>query len=66
MEQLSQRFAVADYLPPVDDLAEGLGLADLRAQFGEATDKTFQAELTQIERRVLELPIYNRSKSTAN
>ena len=66
LEQLSQRFEVADYLPPVDDLAEGLGLADLRARFGEATDEAFQAELTQIERRVLELPIYNRSKSIAN
>jgi hypothetical protein len=70
LEQLSQRFAVADYLPPVDDLAEGLGLAELQAQFGEISDGdtngAFQAELKRIERLVLELPIYNRSKSVGN
>ena len=66
LERLSQRFEVADYLPQVDDLAEGLELADLRAQFGEITDEAFQAELTRIEHRVLELPIYNRSVPVAD
>ena len=34
--------------------------------FGEITDEAFQAELTRIEHRVLELPIYNRSVPVAN
>lgn len=66
LEELSQRFEVADYLPAVDDLSEGLTIADLRARFGEISDRAFQTELAQIERRVLELPNYRRSSSTAN
>lgn len=65
LEDLSQSFAVTDYLPLVDDLAEGLQLTELRSQFGEISDEAFQEELKQIERRVLELPVYSRmSKSS--
>jgi len=66
LDDLSQRFEVADYLPPVDDLSEGLTIADLRARYGEISDRAFQTELAQIERRVLDLPSYSRSSSSAN
>ena len=63
LDELSQRFAVADYLPPVDDLVEGLKLDELRTRYGEITDDAFQAELERIESLVLALPIYNRAES---
>ena len=66
LEDLSQRFEVADYLPEVDDLAEGLDIAELRSRFGEIKDEAFQAEVNQIEGRVLELPVYSRPAPAGN
>lgn len=62
LEELSQRFTVADYLPPVDDLVEGLQLDELKTRYGELADDAFQAELKRIETRILGLPVYNRSQ----
>lgn len=60
MEDLSQGFAVADYLPPVDYLPEGLSLEDLKTRYGDASSEAFQQEVKQMETAILNLPVYNR------
>ena len=66
LEDLNQNFAVADYLPEVDDLDEGIEMQDFRARFGKVGDEAFQAEMSRIEQRVLDLPIYRRAMPATN
>lgn len=58
--ELSERFTVDDYLPPTDDLVEGLQLDELKTRYGQLADDAFQAELKGIEARILALPVYSR------
>ncbi len=60
LEQLSQRFDTREFLPPIDDLEEGLSAEVLKDRFGDADNKSLQDELRRIEQRVLELPIYRK------
>ncbi len=56
--QIAQKFQVEDYLPPIDDLAEGIGAARLKLLYGTDAAESLGAKLLRIERRVLELPVY--------
>ena len=66
LAQLTERFEVSNYLPPIDGLTEGLQVEDLRARYGETSSEPFKSKLVEIERRVLSLPVYNRSRAADN
>ncbi len=58
LEDVAGKFTVEAFLPPIDDLSEGLSASKLRRDFGGAGDSRFEAELRRIEKRLLALPIY--------
>ncbi|MCH2115557.1 MAG: matrixin family metalloprotease [Pirellulales bacterium] len=58
VEKVSQDFRVTDYMVPIADLAEGLGIDTLESQFGGKEMSRLVAELARIEERILELPAY--------
>jgi len=66
LRELARAFSVEDYLPPVADLAEGLGAEQLQARYGQAGGQSLPAELKRIERRILALPAYGRTKPAAS
>jgi hypothetical protein len=59
LRTLAEEFAVADYTPEVDGLAEGLSLAELVSQFGTQEDAGFREQLRVIDQRLLALPAYS-------
>ena len=60
LEDLSQSFTVADYLPPIDGLPEGLSLDELKKQFGDTSSEAFQEQVKQIESAILALRVYQK------
>lgn len=65
LDDVAERFAVADYLPPIEDLQEQLGGAEFAEQFGGLGDDRLTAELRRIEDRILALPVYQRPATPA-
>ncbi len=60
LPDVGREFRVQAFLPPLDDLAEGLTASQLRRDYGGFGDPRFAAQLAQIDRRVIRLPIYGR------
>lgn len=63
IDEIAKEFRSEDYLPHLDDLAEGLGVEELEAQFGELGNQALTAELTRIERRILAQPVYEHAET---
>jgi hypothetical protein len=57
-EQLARGFVVDKFLPEIDDLDEGMQSEDFEKRFGDSDPAAFQATLEEIDRRILELPVY--------
>jgi hypothetical protein len=62
LPSIADEFTVPAYMPAVDGLPEGLSTAQLLAKFGPQTDDRFRRELSEIDRRLLELPTYRDLK----
>jgi hypothetical protein len=62
---VSDEFTVANYMPSVDNLPEGLSATELLAQFGPQTDDRFRRELDEIDQRLMQLPIYRGAQTAA-
>ena len=58
LERLAQRFTVAAFLPPVEDLQEQLAAKEFTEAFGGIGDARLTAELNRIEGRIQALPVY--------
>jgi hypothetical protein len=56
--EISSSFAIADFVPPTDGLAEGLTADALAAQFGDPADERFRAAIAGIDERIRQLPGY--------
>jgi hypothetical protein len=50
--RVKQNFRVADYVPKIDGLSEGLRESDFKARYGTAGDPRFKAAVAEIETRV--------------
>lgn len=61
LDTLSEQFNIADYVPPVEDLAEGLSLEEFHKQYGDVKSAAFKEKLAEIEQLVLDLPGYRNS-----
>lgn len=57
LEQLEDDFRVERYLPEITDLEEGLQAAQLATKW-QNEPAGLEAELSRIERRILQLPVY--------
>jgi hypothetical protein len=62
---VSDDFTVANYMPTIDDLPEGLTTAQLLTQFGPQTDNRFRRELDAIDQRLMLLPTYRNAETPA-
>ncbi len=58
-------FTVSAYMPPIDNLPEGLTTAQLVAHFGPQTDDRFRRELNEIDRRLMQLPSYGNANTAS-
>jgi hypothetical protein len=65
LKDVSQRFSVAAYLPPVKDLQEQLSAKEFAENFGGIRDARLAAELTRIESRIQALPVYQTAGNPA-
>ena len=59
LEQLSEGFAVEQYMPSIDGLEEGLSPGDLRDKYGDLQSDAFKAHVRDIQQRVLQLSAYD-------
>ncbi|MCH8922880.1 MAG: hypothetical protein IIA67_06995 [Planctomycetes bacterium] len=66
LKQLSEQFIVGNYLPPIDDLPEGLTAKMFAERYGSTTDKRFTAEMDKLRRRIAELPAYRKAAKKAD
>jgi hypothetical protein len=64
LRSLLDGFQVVNFVPAVDDLPEGLTLAELISEFGTQEDGRFHEQLHRIDERLLELPAYRGTDST--
>ena len=58
LDRLAQNFSTEAYLPPIDDLEEGLASDELQEQYGGGGNNALEIEFARIERRILQLPAY--------
>ncbi len=58
LAQLAEAFAVADYVPSMEGLPEGLQKEEFAATYGHPLDERFQRMREVIEKRILALPVY--------
>lgn len=57
-----QFFLVADYVPAMDSLQEGLSSEVFRAKYGSTSDTRFLEQRTRIVEVVVQLPAYQRGQ----
>jgi hypothetical protein len=58
LAQLAKSFAVADYVPAVDGLRDGISAAKFKAEFVSTTNVTFKTAYDAVWKRVRDLPAY--------
>jgi hypothetical protein len=58
LSTVAEHFTVESYVPPIDEIPEGLSATQLMARFGLPADPRFQKQLDAIDKRVLDLPVY--------
>jgi hypothetical protein len=58
LAELPTRFTVADFVPDLAGLPEGLMREQLAKQFGSTSDERFRAQRAEIRRRIQALPAY--------
>ncbi len=63
LSEVAKNFQVADYLPSIADLAEGLRVEALQDQLAETAENSLRAELKRIEARVRMLPAYREQRA---
>lgn len=64
LDDVSQRFTVDAFLPPVDDLQEQLAAKEFTEGFGGLGDDRLTAELNRIEARIMALPVYQNAANS--
>jgi hypothetical protein len=64
LDDVAQRFTVAAFLPPVDDLPEQLSAKEFAAGFGGLGDDRLTAELNRIEARITAMPVYQNAANS--
>ncbi len=64
LNTLASSFAVADFMPQVRDLDEGLAWDDFVAAYGSVDDERFRRRQAAIRRRIAALPGYKRHTAT--
>lgn len=60
LDELTNSFVVGNFIPEIGELVEGLQGGDLQSHLKKA-ETTLTAELDQIEQRILDLPIYQKT-----
>ena len=63
--QLAKGFSVADFLPKLDDLEEGLSSEKFNEQYGGNNSNRYQQAIEQIRRRIQALPPYQPRRQAA-
>ncbi len=63
LDDVSRRFTVDAFLPPVDDLQEQLAANEFTEGFGGLGDDRLTTELNRIEARIMALPVYQNVAS---
>jgi len=58
LDRLARSFAVADFVPEINDLPEGLKWDDFTARYGTPGDERFRRQMAEIARRLEALPGY--------
>ena len=59
---IRQKFTVANYVPKLDDIAEGLPKAKFKTLYGSYEDKRFTDAVNSVKKRVKGLNAYQRKK----
>jgi hypothetical protein len=62
LNTIRQKFVVADYVPEVEDLADGLTEARFNALYGSTSDKRFTDAVDSVRKRVKALKAYQTKK----
>ncbi|MBN1911928.1 MAG: matrixin family metalloprotease [Pirellulales bacterium] len=60
LAELSKKFRVTDFLPPCNDLPEGISEKDFKATYGSSEDPRFRDEESALQRRIDALPGYKK------
>lgn len=58
MKTIAEKFTVADYVPSVDGLRDGISAVKFKAEFGSTTNVLFKDAYDAVWKRVHALPIY--------
>ncbi|CAN5369614.1 hypothetical protein BH11PLA2_BH11PLA2_23860 [soil metagenome] len=58
LNTLRQKFTVADYMPKLDDLPDGLSKEKFKLHYGDTGDARFKAEYESVKKRVKDLPVH--------
>lgn len=65
LEQVAREFRVSQFMPPIDNLDEGLRLDALQERFGGAEADDLESELAEIEQSIYQLPGYSDFSTNA-
>ncbi|MBN1490432.1 MAG: hypothetical protein JXA69_11000, partial [Phycisphaerae bacterium] len=57
-DRITRGFREEDFLPPVEDLPEGLSDAEFTARYGGVHGEGYRKLMAEIERRIAECPAY--------
>lgn len=60
LNEIANTFHVADFMPPISGLDEGLAFAEFQEKYGGKSDERYLARLREIDRRIAELPPYRQ------
>lgn len=64
LQGLAREFSVADYLPAVGDLPEGLSREAFQQRFGDGSNRQYRELIDLIQARIAALPPYQRLTAT--
>jgi hypothetical protein len=60
LAKLRDKFSVADYLPKLDDLPDGLSKEKFKLQYGDTGDARFKSLYEDVKKRVKDLPAHQK------
>lgn len=61
LREMADSFTIAEFMPSLQDLREGLSFAAFHEAYGTSSDPRFLKEVNQIRERVKQLPVYAKA-----
>ena len=65
LDKLADSFKIRDFMPDIKDLKEGMSWKDFAENYGSPTDNRYGAIRSEIQDRILALPLYKKHASAA-